>query len=151
MFNRIPSDVLEIVVVYSRSYDLFIELKEIVEKFKDNQVETRVRDKLTEKCVVEYGIQFVLHNKSNREYNKPCYLSSKDQFALSHYYLYERNKDRLNIDLPYSVCLKGLRMYNSRVIDVKGCGSYLYRIGKKYFFESGCRHVDMEMVNILKL
>lgn len=71
MFHRIPSDLSEIVVVLSGDYKLYKELKRIVKKFNDKNVNTRVRDKLTRKSVTQGYIDYELNNKFNREYDKP--------------------------------------------------------------------------------
>lgn len=151
MFNRIPNDVVEIVVVYSRSCDLYKQLKELVKKFKDKCIETRVRDKLTVKYIYNNAICYTLNGVDNREYNKPCYVSRYNSFLHENCCIYKRNMHRTNIDLPHRVCFDGLRSYYNRSIDLKGCRYCLYRIRNNYYYESGYRNISYIQYNILDL
>lgn len=149
MLNRIPSDVVEIVVVYTKSYDSYIELKEIVEKFNDEELHTRIRDKLTTKHVDMYAVRYSLKNISYRGYDKPYYISrcknTRDGIYSRINSTFSRNY------LPFEIFQSGSRFYINRYIGFTvNLDRTLMRIGRKCFYSDGKRHINNETIDILK-
>lgn len=139
MLNRLPLDVSEMIIVYTRSYKSFKNTKEIVDKFNDKRVEERVRDKLTIKTKTEDAIKFTLEGNLSREYNKPCFINtnSYDNLFQSDS-VYQRKMFNQVYDLAYVVKPNGSRRYSNRLVCVSENLSQWFQSEKRViFFEPG--------------
>lgn len=95
ILNAILIDVVEMVIVLSKNYELFQMLKKLIIRLQEPSRVSRINDKLTIICGDEYGYIAELNFDSHREYDKP-YIIYKN--GLSSWR--EHGKGNRNNDLP---------------------------------------------------
>lgn len=91
ILERLPIDIVEIVIVKSNNYYLFQNLKKLILKLSEPKRELRINDKLTEVVVSKCCIYYKLNGLFHREYNKPSVIYYKCSRFDENSYLYFLN------------------------------------------------------------
>lgn len=88
LISTIPIDVLEIIIVSSKNYELFETIKKVIVKLQEPSRMFRINDKLTicKKTSSENGYKYELDGYIHREYDKPAWLYGDGTMT---YYLFE--------------------------------------------------------------
>lgn len=96
LLERLPIDLVEMVIVKSDSYKLFEKLRIMLPKLNESKRESRIKDKLTKVYHTGYSLEYVLYNMNHREYNKPAVIYHKcdDLFTLTYMYYISNNLRR---------------------------------------------------------
>lgn len=71
LLHKIPIDIVEIVIVKSKSFDLFNTLESMIKKLKRINISERIKDKLTICVYRNRDINYYLNYNLYRAYDKP--------------------------------------------------------------------------------
>lgn len=91
MLTRVPIDIVEMVIVSSDNYKLFIQLQKLLLKLQELKRVARIKDKLTKVTNNHRIIEYTLFYECHREYNKPAQIYYDFTMYTSTVYNYHQN------------------------------------------------------------
>lgn len=100
IFNHIPIDIVEIIVVFSRCPKTFENASFVIHKLKYKDVQERIIHKLIKRkrFANEFGYYFKYDKKRHNEYDKPAFISESGRmWWRKHGYLFRKH------NLPFEI------------------------------------------------